>query len=188
MAIRCNIITCPHWGARPPRQGIQVTGRAKRIIFHHTDSHHKEITKPNEESLEEGINYARSIQAFHMGPQRGWLDSGHNFLICRSGYIFQGRWLTVSSIEAGHMVISAHCPGQNDQIGIEHEHVQGEKPTDAQLESSGVLMAWIADKYGLHSPLPVFPHHEFYPTSCPDNLEPCIPKVLSIARDVLGRV
>jgi hypothetical protein len=37
--------------------------------------------------------------------------------------VLQGRWLTVSAIEAGHMVVSAHCPGQNGQIGIEHEHL-----------------------------------------------------------------
>jgi hypothetical protein len=35
------------------------------------------------------------------------------------------------------MVLSAHCPTQNTQIGIEHEHQGAEKMTAAQREASG---------------------------------------------------
>lgn len=33
----------------------------------------------------------RGIQAFHMGPQRGWADIAYNLLVCEHGVIFEGR-------------------------------------------------------------------------------------------------
>ena len=103
------------------------------------------IENPSTQSRAESERFAREIQAFHM--KQGWNDSGHNFLVCRNGLILQGRWLTVSSIQAQHMVRSAHCPGQNEQIGIEHEHLGNEEMTKQQREASARLMAWIADQY-----------------------------------------
>ena len=184
MAVKCSIITCPDWGARKPKQGIQTVGASKRIIFHHTAGHHQEIENPSAQSRAESERYAKAIQAFHFS--QGWTDSGHNFLICRNGLILQGRWLTVSAIQAGHMVRSAHCPGQNEQIGIEHEHLGQESMTKAQHESSARLMAWIADKYGRTSVLPVDPHSKYFATACPANLKTAIPSVRSRAQQILN--
>lgn len=185
MAVKCRIITCPQWGAKKPKHGLVTVGPARRIIFHHTAGHHAEISNPKNESVEEAKRYARDIQAFHMGSQRGWNDSGHNFLVCRNGTILQGRWLTVSAIEAKHMIISAHCPGQNDQIGIEHEHNGNEKMTKAQIESSARLMAWIADQYGRKTVLPVDPHSKYFATSCPANLKSDIAAIKKRAQAIL---
>jgi hypothetical protein len=115
----------------------------------------------------------------------GWIDSGHNFLICRNGLILQGRWLTVSAIQAGHMVRSAHCPGQNDQIGIEHEHKGDELMTPAQRASSARLMAWISWQYDRNTILPVDPHSDHFATSCPANLRYEIPKIRAYALQIL---
>jgi hypothetical protein len=183
MAVKCTIITCPDWGARKPKQDLQTVPRSKRIIFHHTAGHHQEIENPNAQSRAESERYAKAIQAYHM--KQGWSDSGHNFLICRNGLILQGRWLTVSAIQAGHMVRSAHCPGQNDQIGIEHEHKGTEAMTKAQRESSARLMAWIADKYDLRRVLPVDPHSKYFATACPANLRNNIPEIRNMAQQIL---
>src|SRR5882672_4520626 len=182
-----EIITCPQWNAKRPKQGITTCGEAHRIIFHHTDSHHREISNPKDESLAEAIRFAQDIQAFHMGPSanHGWIDSGHNFLVTRAGHVLQGRWLTVSAIQAGHMVVSAHCPGQNEQIGIEHEHLPGEKMTPAQKQASALLQAWIADRYGKKTVLSVSPHSDFYATACPDSLKNQIPVVRALAQQFL---
>jgi hypothetical protein len=99
--------------------------------------------------------------------------------------ILQGRWHTVSAIEAGHMVESAHCPGQNDQIGIEHEHVVGEAMTGLQRRASARLMAWIADQYHRSTVLPVLPHSKFFATDCPDNLVGEIPRIRAMAQQIL---
>jgi hypothetical protein len=185
-----RIVTCPEWGARKPKQGITTCGQATRIIFHHTAGHHAEIAGPATESISEAMRYARDVQAFHMAPgglgaTNGGIDSGHNFLVCRNGIILQGRWLTVSAIEAGHMVVSAHCPGQNTQVGIEHEHVGDEKMTAAQRTASARLQAWIAASYRLRKALPVDPHSKHFATSCPANLVDEIDAIRRLAQQML---
>ncbi len=168
-----KIIGCPAWGAKPPRNGLSsivwTLTPAERIIFHHTAGHHKEIDRPGVESEHEAILYARDIQKFHMDGN-GWNDSGHNFLVCRNGTILQGRWRTIRAIRQRRMVVSAHCPGQNEQIGIEHEHFGTEEMTKIQKEASAWLQAWIAKRYGKRNLLPVDPHRKYFATSCPANL------------------
>jgi hypothetical protein len=185
--IPIEIITCRQWGARQPKQGIQTVGAAARIIIHHTAGHHAEISNPSNESRDEAIRYARAIQAFHMDTN-GWIDSGHNFLVCRNGMILQGRWLTVSAIQAGHMVNSAHCPGQNQNVGIEHEHHGSEAMTDAQRRATAGLIAWISGHYGKSSALPLKPHKEFFATACPANLVADMPRLSAMANELLGAV
>lgn len=180
-----RLITCPQWGARQPKQAITTVGRAQRIIFHHTAGHHPEISLPDSESVAEAIRYAQAIQDFHMDVN-GWIDSGHNFLVCRNGVVLQGRWLTVSTIEAGHMVVSAHCPGQNTNIGIEHEHLGTEVMTTAQRRASAELQAWIARYYHLSAPLPVAPHSQFFATACPANLKAEISVIRAMAARLLA--
>lgn len=188
--VEIDIITCPQWGAHKPRSPIQVIKKAPGIIFHHTAGHHKEIENPKDESLLEAIRYAQAIQRAHMAPgglgtEHGGIDSGHNFLVCRNGVILQGRWLTVSAIESGHMVASAHCPDYNHWIGIEHEHLGTEPMTQRQRLSSARLMAWISYQYGLGAILRVDPHSAHFRTQCPANLKADIPAVRAIANDIL---
>jgi N-acetylmuramoyl-L-alanine amidase len=171
--VEIKLVGCPDWGAKPPKRGLDsivwTPGESVRIIFHHTAGHHAEIALPGDESPAEAIRYARDIQAFHQDV-RGWNDSGHNFLVCRNGMILQGRWRTIRAIQHRKMVVSAHCPGQNDQIGIEHEHQAHESMTAAQREASARLQAWIAGQYGKRHVLPVDPHSAHYATDCPANL------------------
>lgn len=185
MTVAINIITCPQWGARKPKEPITVVGKAHGFIFHHTAGHHPEISVPSNESREEAIRYAKDIQDYHM-DHNGWIDSGHNFLVCRNGLILQGRWLTVSAIEAGHMVVSAHCPGFNTWVGIEHEHIAGEKMSTAQRNSSARLHAWVANQYGYSKIMRVDPHSAHYPTQCPDVLKAEIPRIVTMANEILS--
>lgn len=183
MAVTCNVIRCHEWGALPPKQGIETVPAAKRIIFHHTAGHHPEISDPKTESITEAELFARNIQRAHM--KQGWIDSGHNFLVCRNGVILQGRWVTYSAIRAHHMVLSAHCPGQNGQIGIEHEHLGEEEMTKKQREASARLMAWIAFQYDRKQVLPVYPHSKYFVTACPANLKNDIPAIKARAQHIL---
>lgn len=182
--VQIDIITCPQWGARKPKQQLQLVKMSEREIFHHTAGHLRQISAPSSESRDEAIRYARDIQNFHMDGN-GWVDSGHNFLVTRGGHILQGRWLTVSAIHAHHMVLSAHCPGENDQIGVEHEHLGTELMTTAQRLASARLMAWIAQQYGKTHILPCDPHSAHYATACPANLKSEIPHIRQIADDIL---
>ena len=53
--------------------------------------------------------------------------------------------MSYPAVKKGRMVVSAHCPGQNTQPGIEHEHNGTERMTKAQFAASAQLIAWIAD-------------------------------------------
>jgi N-acetylmuramoyl-L-alanine amidase len=129
------IITTDQWGTKPAKATPVYVSRPKRIIFHHTAGHHPEISLPRNESRAEAILYAKAIQNFHMNGN-GWNDSGHNFLVCRNGLILVGRHMSYPAIKKGRMILSAHCLGQNDQPGIEHEHVGSERMTKAQFSAS----------------------------------------------------
>jgi len=162
------IILTYQWGAAPPRERIQNAGQPERIIFHHTAGHAPDIDGTANESKEEAFRYARAIQAYHMGL--GWNDSGHNFLVCRNGLILVGRHNSYPRVKAGLMVVSAHCPGQNDQPGIEHEHLGAEPMTTAQFQASAWLHAWVIHCCGMRSTGTIIPHSYYIPTACPGAL------------------
>jgi hypothetical protein len=181
-----DIITCPEWEALPPKKEPVLCPRSVRIIFHHTAGHHREISDPATESLDEFKRYMRDIQHFQMyDPDRMWNDTGQNFTVSRAGHIGQGRWYTVTAIQSGQMVVSAHCPTQNTQIGIEHEHRGTEQMTFAQREASARLMAWVAGQYGRTRVLPAYPHSNYINTSCPANLKQDISSIVARAQKIL---
>ncbi|MDP8911003.1 MAG: N-acetylmuramoyl-L-alanine amidase, partial [Actinomycetota bacterium] len=181
-----RIVPCREWGARRPRRPNVLTGRPVRIIEHHTASHAPNLDAKPRESYAEAAAYARSIQAFHM-DERGWNDTGRNFLVSRSGHIFEGRNGSLAAIRAGRMVVSAHCPGQNDQPGIEHEHFGDEPLTDVQKEASIWLHAFICRQTGIR-PTEFYGHRRYYATACPTaSIEGWIPDLrLAVARELTG--
>jgi hypothetical protein len=171
-ALPFRIIRCEEWKAKPPKGTIVGLGRPERSIFHHTAGHVPNISKG--ETYAEACAYARAIQNYHMRGN-GWIDSGHNFLVTRGGYILEGRHGTVSALLAGRMVDSAHCPGQNDQPGVEHEHIGSEKLTPIEREASVWLHAWIARHTAMSPATMMQPHQRFFPTACPGSLTAEIP-------------
>jgi len=176
-----RVIPCAEWGASDPSGAIARAGKPERSIFHHTAGH-----VPNSaagETYLEGVAYARSIQRYH--KSQGWVDSGHNFLVTRGGYIFEGRHGSLASIRVGRMVVSAHCPGQNDQPGVEHEHQGSEAMTPIQREASVWLHAWIAESCGITPPNLMLPHRRYFSTSCPGSIDKEIPALRARVIDEL---
>lgn len=166
-----KIIGCDAWGARPPSSAITPAGKPDKAIVHHTAGH-----APGT-SLEDAKAYARSIQNDHMNrppPDGPYKDSGHNFLVMRNGLILEGRHGSIAAIVRGVMIQSAHCPGQNDQPGVEHEHISGEAMTNPQKQASIDLHTWICLETGI-VPSAIHGHGEFFATACPDNLTAWLP-------------
>jgi hypothetical protein len=165
-----RIIPTAEWGAAPAKATIAPAGKPSKIIFHHTDGHHPELDHLPGETKAEGAAYARAIQHDHMTrpPSKGgpFIDSGHNFLVTRSGHIFEGRHGSLAAIEAGKMVVSAHCVGENTNPGIEHEQHGSEPMTPAQRRASIQLHAHICRKTGI-KPSQIFGHGKFNATECP---------------------
>jgi hypothetical protein len=164
-----RIIPTSEWGAVPAKGSISPAGKPNKIIFHHTAGHHPELDHKPGETKEEGAAYARAIQHDHMHrppPKGPFIDSGHNFLVTRSGHIFEGRHGSLAAINAGKMVVSAHCVGQNTNPGIEHEQMGSEPMTAAQRDASVQLHAFICRKTGI-KPSEIHGHKEFNSTECP---------------------
>ena len=168
-----RIIPTSKWGAVPAKGTIASAGRPNKIIFHHTDGHHPELDHKPSETEAEGAAYARSVQHDHMTRPKSkggpFIDSGHNFLVTRSGHIFEGRHGSLAAIDAGKMVVSAHCIGENTNPGIEHEQKGAEKMTSPQRKASVQLHAFICRKTGI-KPSQIHGHREFNNTECPGML------------------
>lgn len=184
------IVRTDQWGARPPKRPVELIGRPDACIFHHTAGHHPELERPRDESRAELYRYAREIQAAHMAPgglgsPTGAIDSGHNFLIGRNGIILVGRHQSLPQIRRGLMVHSAHCPGQNRNPGIEHEHAGAEQMTPEQYAASVHLHAWIIDRCRMRNE-PIWPHRAFIATACPGTLERELPRLRADVARILG--
>jgi len=163
------IILTSEWGAARPTGAISRVGKPNEIIFHHTAGHHPELDQTAGDNRAEAIAYARAIQNDHMHRQPPFVDSGHNFLVTRSGHVLEGRHGSVAAIMDGVMVQSAHCVGHNQQPGIEHEHIGGEAMAPAQREASLLLHEFICRNTGI-DPHSIHRHGEFNNTECPGAL------------------
>lgn len=166
-----RIVPCAEWGAVAATAPIPRVGRPGKIIFHHTDGHHPELDHQPGDTLEEAMAFARAIQRDHMHRHPAFIDSGHNFLVTRSGHILEGRHGSLAAIKDGVMVQSAHCIGQNTHPGIEHEHVNPEGMTPIQREASLFLHEFICRHTGI-DPNAIHGHGEFNATECPGALKP----------------
>lgn len=175
-----RVIPCSEWKAVAPKGAIVGIGRPERSIFHHTAGHVPHLSAG--ETYAEACAYARAIQRAHMAPgglgaPHGGIDSGHNYLITRGGFILEGRHGSHAALRAGRMVASAHCPNQNDQPGIEHEHNGTEGMTAIQRQASVWLHADIC-RWTHMSPVTIMqPHRRYFATSCPGSLERVIPNL-----------
>jgi hypothetical protein len=159
-----RVIPCAEWGARPPRLPISSAGKPVRAIFHHTAGHAPELGDSGE-SYREAVAYVKSIQNYHM-DSHGWNDTGQNFTVTRNGYIFEGRHGSLTACHSGRMVVSAHCPGQNDQPGVEIEHNGNESMTPIQHEAAVWLFAQLC-KWAGFLPSKIMGHRDYYATDCP---------------------
>lgn len=122
----------------------QVTDQ---IVIHHTGN-------PTDDDLS-----AVEINESHM--RQGWSCIGYHYVIRKDGTVEAGR---------PHWTVGAHAYGHNSHtIGI---HVCGNfeigEPTDAQIESTAMLLANLCTDYGL--PIDrdhIVGHRELMSTACP---------------------
>ena len=127
----------------------QLTTRSvtDMIVIHHTGN-------PTDDDLS-----AAEIDASHKG--QGWACIGYHYVIRKDGTVEQGR---------PHWTVGAHAYGHNSHtIGI---HVCGNfeeaEPTDAQIESTAMLLANLCTDYGI--PIDrghIVGHRELMGTACP---------------------
>ena len=118
-----------------------------QIVIHHTGN-------PWDDDLS-----AAEIDASHKA--QGWTCIGYHYVIRKDGIVEEGR---------PHWTVGAHAYGENSHtIGI---HVCGNfeigEPTDAQIESTAMLLANLCTDYGLTIDRDhIVGHRELMSTACP---------------------
>ena len=126
---------------------LKTRGETDMIVLHHTGN-------PYDDDLS-----AEEINASHQA--KGWTCIGYHYVVRKDGTVEQGR---------PHWTAGAHAYGHNSHtIGI---HVCGNfeigEPTDAQIESTAMLLANVCTDYGL--PIDrdhIVGHRELMGTACP---------------------
>lgn len=101
----------------------------------------------------------RAIQAFHMGPQRGWADFAYNFAVFMDGRVYRGRGIDyVPAAQEGHNTntVAILC-------------VVGDEETPSRLMVRGLidLKDHLDKRCGRD--LSVKPHSSVVATACPGN-------------------
>lgn len=174
MAFTATVIACDQWGAKPAKIQAFKRSQPKWIVVHHT-AHANPPKDPSQRTLQGAMALARSIQQDHM-TNRGWYDTGQNFLNTTAGFLLEGRHGSLEAARVGQCVQSAHAPqspgklaGGNDSPGIENEGNFSMGEMAAQQWSSLVdLCASLCDSCGL-SPTAIKGHRDFTATECPGN-------------------
>ena len=170
---RPEVLGCEGWDARDPSVPVTVLDRRpEKIIVHHTATRNREVPLAL-------ATLARAIQDFHMDTN-DWIDSGHHFLVDRSGLVAEGRHRSMEALLDGQRLVEgSHCPDQNDRsIGIENEGTYSEAdPPAALLAGLRALCAFTCQQYGLRA-TQLYGHRDFRDTACPgDRLYALLPSL-----------
>lgn len=167
-----TLVSCAEWGARPVDNTSLRKRPAAGVVLHHTAGAN---TAPFSDvaGAEEArcFDLARSIQRAHL--RRGWRDSGHHFLISRSGRILEGRHGSIAAARAGRVIHGAHA-GNNaanrTMWGLETEGTYThELPPPAQWDAMVELCAWLC-LWGEVQSRELHGHRIYRATQCPGDL------------------
>lgn len=163
-----NVITCEQWGARPIDTRRLSRQPAVGCVIHHTASALARVKEDTDEERERCCRLARAIQRSHMA--RRWMDSGHHWLVSRSGLILEGRHGTLNAARNGRVIRGSHA-GDNwansRMFGIECEGLYThEEPPQALWEALVELTAHLA-WWGEFQSQDMEGHRIYRATQCP---------------------
>jgi hypothetical protein len=157
-ALPVNYVSRSGWGAKAPlsRPTVLLASRVDTIVYHYTAA--------NADEQAEHRNCAqrvRGVQAFHQNS-RGWNDIAYNYLVCKHGYIYEGRGIenksAATGVHNGHTL--AVCFLGDDTLDRDDVTIAGRQ---ALVEIS----RWIRQRRPAISKYAG--HRDFMSTSCPGN-------------------
>jgi hypothetical protein len=140
------------WGATAPR-GEMRPHSIERVTLHHTGP-------PAWYGRPPADAYLRAIQAFHMGPERGWPDIAYHFLIDLDGTVWQGRPLTFAGDTATNYDPTGHA-----LIAVLGDY-DVQQPATTQVDAVVRVARWLAEHRGV-SPGAIGGHRDLAATACP---------------------
>lgn len=144
------------WGARPPLPG----GRPQEI--NRMTLHHSAVALPDNRQI---VARLQQHQRYHQ-DEKGWVDIAYHVAVDRNGNIFQLRDTAIAGDTAtdydtiGHFLVLAE--GNFDEESV----------SEAQLESTAMVFAWAANRWGMGVDRLASHREVASDTSCPGgNLE-----------------
>lgn len=151
-----KIVSRKNWGAQPPKDPPTKLslGQVRGMAVHYEGAD-RSLT-----AHDKCDDVVRGIQEDHQ-ETRGWDDIAYSFLVCRHGYVYEGRgWgvrTAANGTDDGNACFHAVCYLDDDAPDVK----------DVTPEALVALSEVIAEcrKRGFGSE--VKPHRAFKPTSCP---------------------
>ncbi|XP_030400216.1 LOW QUALITY PROTEIN: peptidoglycan recognition protein 3-like [Gopherus evgoodei] len=149
-----TIITRSQWGARAPRDRVQLSTPVPYVIIHHTAGSSC-ISQASCSQL------VRGIQNYHM-DSKGWADIGYNFLIGEDSRVYEGR---------GWSTMGAHAKNWNHKsLGFSFLGTFSSRvPSAAALNIAQDLIQCAVNRGSLSSSYTLKGHRNVNPTECPGN-------------------
>ncbi|TXI38496.1 MAG: N-acetylmuramoyl-L-alanine amidase [Mycobacterium sp.] len=132
-AVSAVMLCRKSWGARPALPG----GRAQQVT--RMTLHHSEVALPDNREI---IARLQQHQRYHQDA-RGWVDIAYHVAVDRNGNIFQLRDTAIAGDTAtdydtmGHFLVLAEGDFNREVV------------SEAQLNSTALVFAWAAERFGL---------------------------------------
>lgn len=127
------------WGSDRPPKGPLHPEDVRFLIVHHSASRNGHTSADVPEILRGWFDY-------HTGPAKGWNDVAYNFVIDSEGAIWEARQGSLDGPVAGDATGGNQGFSQLVCVIGDYDTAQ---PTPASLSSLVVLLAWLADRYGV---------------------------------------
>ena len=127
------------WGADLPPKGPLEAEDVKFLIVHHSAGR-------NGHTSADVPGILRSWYNFHTGPEKGWNDIAYNFVIDSEGGIWEAREGSLDGPVAGDA--TGGNQGFTQLVCIIGDYNTAQ-PSQASLSSLVLLLAWLADRYGV---------------------------------------
>lgn len=152
-----NFVTRAQWGAKPPTsRSTNINPESGGVAWHYEGP--KMGTWPHDQCA----GKVRQIQAFHMGPQRGWVDIAYTAVVCPHGYIFEARGTGIRTAaqgtNTGNQTYYAVCGLLGEGDALTAQMIEAYKRATNWLRSQG------------RAATRVKPHRFFHSTGCPGAL------------------
>lgn len=151
-----DLITRTRWAARPP-QGSRnaLDPNPKGVAIHWNGPGCAAALRTHDKCAP----FLRSIQAFHMGPQRGWSDIAYSLFACPHGHLFEGRGKGIGTAANGTNYGNRYFYAIYAMWG-EGDGYPPAPLLDAIADGVALCRSWGAGSLTV-------PHSHFLSTSCP---------------------
>lgn len=161
-----NVVSRSQWGARLPRNRTALNG-ATTITIHYEGPQMGDYTHDSCPSK------VRGIQNFHM-DSRGWADIAYSDIVCRHGYVYEGRGPGVRTAAQGTN------EGNNVSLAICAMLGAGDTIPDVLKQAIRERADWYTNTHGVGTIRR--PHRYWHATGCPgDPLADWVAKGLPVA-------